>query len=438
MLPRRMRRRAVKRTKSPRLVLTSGLLLFSYLLGACAAPAEIEPAASTPTGSVFPTPFQPELGQYDSPFASTSVPIIPMGTDANGVPIEQSLSATPTSPVPDFPILNLSPDINPLTGLPPADPYLLERRPMAIKVTNYPRYVRPQSGLTLADQVFEYYIEANLTRFIAVMYGADSEWVGPVRSGRYFDEHVARMYRAFLVFKYADKREYDYLKQSAIADFLVVPSNAACPPFRIGHEDRDTYNNIFFNTVLFRDCIAQREGVDNARQPIRNGFFSVLIPVSNLEVSRVYTKYSADDYHYWDYSPDSLKYFRFQETVSVRDGAAETYAPLMDEVTGQQVNAENIVFLFAQHTFANPFDAEDEVYHIDLTGSGKAYVFRDGIAVPGIWYRADMDQPLFLTALNGAPIFLRPGRTFYEVLGASSTVYQDQDKNYWYYAFRTP
>jgi hypothetical protein len=105
-------------------------------------------------------------------------------------------------------------------------------------------------------------------------------------------------------------------------------------------------------------------------------------------------------------------------------------------MTGQQVNAENVVILFVQHTFANQFDAEDEVYQINLIGSGTSYVFRDGIAVPGKWIRADLNQPLFLTNANGAPVFLRPGRTFYEVIGISSTYYQDPAG--WYFAFRTP
>ena len=69
---------------------------------------------------------------------------------------------------------------------------------MVIKIANSPDYIRPQSGLSLADVVYEYYIEWGDTRFIAVMYGNDSPMVGPVRSGRYFDEHVARMYHAFL------------------------------------------------------------------------------------------------------------------------------------------------------------------------------------------------------------------------------------------------
>ncbi|MDX1378689.1 MAG: DUF3048 domain-containing protein, partial [Anaerolineales bacterium] len=127
----------------------------------------------------------PTITLPGTPTIVSAVPFEPQPTD---------LSA-PTSAVPVV--------INPLTGLPAPNPDLLNRHPMAIKVTNYPRYTRPQSGLSLADQVFEYYIEGGLTRFTAVFYGNDSEWVGPVRSGRFFDEHVARMYQAYLVFKFA-------------------------------------------------------------------------------------------------------------------------------------------------------------------------------------------------------------------------------------------
>src|SRR5690606_8212981 len=95
---------------------------------------------------------------------------------------------------------------NPLTGLPVSDPAMLGRRPIAIKIGNAPRYVRPQSGLSLADVAYEYYIEWGQTRFVAVFYSNDAERVGPVRSGRFFDEHIARMYHSFLFFKGADDR----------------------------------------------------------------------------------------------------------------------------------------------------------------------------------------------------------------------------------------
>jgi hypothetical protein len=324
-----------------------------------------------------------------------------------------------------MPIFVLSTNTNPLTGLTAADPELLERRPIAVKITQFPRLVRPQSGLSLADVVYEYYIESGVTRFIAIFYGNDAEQVGPVRSGRFFDEHIARMYQAFFVFKYADPRVYDYYKDSDLKDYLVVPGNGACPPFVVGDTKRDTYNNIFFNTVKFKDCIARRKGVDNDRPPVRSSFFSTLPPLSDNQAERIYTRYSLDDYNYWQYMPEENRYQRYQEVDSLRQGKAPAYAPLTDALTGLPVMADNVVVLFVQHRFANKFDEEDEVYHIDMYGTGDAYVFRDGIAVEATWNRTQLDQPILLTSSLGAPIYLKPGVTFYQVIGATSESWRE-------------
>ena len=98
-------------------------------------------------------------------------------------------------------------------------------------------------------------------------------------------------------------------------------------------------------------------------------------------------------------------------------------------VTGAQVSASNVVVLFVTHTFGNAFDQEDEVFQIDLTGSGEAYVFRDGVGILARWYRTNRDQPLLLTTLGGSPIYMRPGITFYEVIGSRS--YVDQGDGEW-------
>ena len=63
----------------------------------------------------------------------------------------------------------------------------------------------PVFGLSLVDVAFEYYIEWGDLRFIGVFYGHDASQVGPVWSGRYFDEHVLRMYHAYYVFNNADR-----------------------------------------------------------------------------------------------------------------------------------------------------------------------------------------------------------------------------------------
>ncbi len=416
-----------------------------FLSASCLAEEAVPAPVIIPQAiiSVVPTltPFQllnnPSAEPYSAPtFLPIELTFTPYPTHyfiGEGLPTPVEI--TPPAAV-DTPIFNPLDIINPLTGLPAHNPLLLERRPMAIKVTNSPDYVRPQSGLTLADVVFEYYIEWGDTRFIAIFFGNDSSMVGPVRSGRYFDEHVARMYNAFLVFKYADPREYSYLKNSTLHDFLVVPgSNRSCPPFGPGYATREEYNNYFFDTLKWADCTAKK-GLDNSPQLLRNGFFAEEVPESPLNVNRIFLFYSVYSYSYWEYDPITKKYFRYQEANDMVRKKTEAYAPLFDAQTGQQVNAENVVMLFVPYTFANQFNAEDEVFNVDLLDFGNAYVFRDGVAIPAQWHRTDIDQPLLLTTLMGTPIYMRPGRTFYEVMGVNSSYAQDGTD--WRFTFSTP
>ena len=409
--------------------------VFILLISACADQSNNVAAGGIPT----PTPFQPLTEDVsDSPYASAApTPLyLPSVTPLPPTPLPIVILPELLPDWVDVPEFTLSADLNPLTGLPPSDPVLLDRRPLAIKVANYPRYIRPQSGLTLADNIFEYYIEEGLTRFIAVFYGNDSEWVGPVRSGRYFDENIQRMYHAYLVFKFADPRVEGHLKTSDIAPFLVVPGFGECPPFHLMEKRKiEVYNNSYFNTIEWKDCVIQ-EGLENHRQGIRLGFFREDVPISDLLGTQMFTYYSVDSYNYWRHDPGTNQYIRFQEVGDTRNGKPESYAALIDQVTGKAVHASNIVYLLAHHTFSNTFDEEDEVYQIDLTGSGEAYVFRDGIGMPARWIRTNTDQPLLLTATSGVPIYLRPGITFYEVLGAAS--YVDQDAGEWNFHHATP
>jgi hypothetical protein len=176
--------------------------------------------------------------------------------------------------------------------------------------------------------------------------------------------------------------------------------------------------------------------MDNSRQQLRSGYFSATPPAFKDAATRIYTQYSVYDYHYWDYNPVLHQYFRYQETDDTLDGKAPDYAPLVDTATNQQVTADNVVVIFVPYTFANKFDEEDEVFHVDLVNVGEAYVFRDGVVIPANWWRLSEDQPILITDTNGAPLPLRPGRTFYEVLGVTSS--RQQSGENWYFRFAHP
>jgi len=402
------------------------LLAISIFITGCTAKPEPVSASGIPTS----TPFQPVSGNASDSLYTGSAPTpiflpteTPTPTPIPTVTLPPTFTPTPVV-------------INPLTGAPVSDPALLNRRPMAIKIANYPRYIRPQSGLTLADHVFEYYIEGGLTRFIGVFWGNDSEWVGPVRSGRFFDENIQRMYQAFLVFKFADPRVLDYFKTTDFADYLVVPSFGECPPFPLLEERKiEVYNNSYFNTVKWKDCI-EKNKLKNNRPIIQGGIFNDAFPAKfDLVATRVYTYFSEYSYHYWQFSPEDKQYIRYQESDDMHD-KPEKYAPLVDRMTNQTVHASNVVLILGYHTFGNNFEEEDEVYHIDLSDSGEAYVFRDGVGIVAQWHRLSKNAPLVVTTPDGAPIDLKPGITFYEVIGTNS--YVSQGDGEWYFHHATP
>jgi hypothetical protein len=407
--------------------------------------------APSPRPSEAPTSLLATSVRLGSP-ESQSVTPIPLAARATFTPHPTAPAVAgsgidPEAIAPQTTQAPLDPKINPLTGQPAKDQALLERRPLVIKISNYPREIRPQYGLNEADVVFEYYIEWLDTRFIGIFYGNDASQIGPVRSGRYFDEHILRMYHAYYVFNYADPREYAYFLGGDLQKWLVVPGYGNCPPFfqdRVSKTITDVLHyETYFDSTRFSGC-PSAENADNSRQALRGGFFNLVAPVEGAEVDRIFTHYSRCDYNYWKYDPATMRYLRYQEIspnqapqhIDDCSDTPETYAPLVDALVDQQVTADNIVVIFVSHTFANEGEQQDEIYHINLVDSGKAFVFRDGLGLPARWMRTDIDQPLLITTEAGAPVYLRPGRTFFEVIGETSTAWSDGLD--WHFDFQTP
>ncbi len=396
-------------------------------------------------GAATATPFQPG---GDGAALLTAVPFAHATfTPYPAPPLRPGAFNAPQVATPAEDPVQLSFANDPLTGLPPVDPSLLNRRPIAIKISQYPRVIRPQYGLNEADVVFEYYIEWLNTRFIAIFYGNNAKQIGPVRSGRYFDEHITRMYHAYYAFNYADPREFQYFLGGDLQKFVVVPGGSDCPPFfQFAYSSliKDiAHYETYFDSTRFSDCLS-RKHADNQPQNLRGGFFASNVPDGGIAVQRIFTHYSKCDYNYWEYDPGSGRYLRYQEASKIQTPAhiddcvdnPENYAPLTDALTQLQISTANVVELFVSHTFANENEQQDEVYHINLIDSGNAFVFRDGMAYPARWFRTDIDQPLLLTTPSGAPIYLKPGNTFYQVIGETSTDWAEGAD--WHFDFHTP
>ena len=109
------------------------------------------------------------LGSCNSGGAATTDPSASPTTSAPETFVVEALTrlaVTPTvEPTPR------PKDYNPLTGLPVADPHLLELPALLVSISHFPVDARPQAGLSFAPYVFEIYITEGATRFLTAFYG---------------------------------------------------------------------------------------------------------------------------------------------------------------------------------------------------------------------------------------------------------------------------
>jgi hypothetical protein len=393
------------------------LSLLAVLAAACGMVVPISATPSpAPTGTAIPT-------LTETPTATPTVTETPTPT------------VTPT-PTRDYPAAGYGPsdfpaNINPLTGLKVENPALLERRPMIIKVANLPRNYRPQWGLSLADHVIEYYIEEGTTRFATIFLGQDATMVGPIRSGRFFDNHLITMYKANFAFGSADYRVLNLLFNQNYANRLVIES--ACPP--MCRYEPNGVNYLMANTADLTTFINNRrlrEG--NGRQNLDGFLFNYDTPSQGAQASRVFVRYSAAIYNRWDYDPQTGKYYRYSDTQNdLEQGRNEVYEQLTDRLTGDPISADNVVLLYISHQY---YSKKPEIIDIVMSGPDKAYLFRDGQVFELRWYRNALDKLFILVGPDDKPFPLKPGNTWFEMVGTSTKL--SNDSSDWRFTFQIP
>ncbi len=349
-------------------------------------------------------------------------------------PVTPTLAPAPTVLGPE----NFPANVDPLTGLVVANPKLLNRRPIAIKVNIVPRTsTRPPWGLSFADIVYDYYHNDGYSRFHAIFYGQDAELVGPIRSGRLLDSDLIRMYQSIFAYGSADARINQRFFNAEYADRLILEgATVTCPPtaaIPLCRFDPSGNDHLLGSTAALSQFITERK-VANGRQNLNGMSFSSAVPANGVAGTQLYVRYSGDNYTRWDYDPSSGKYLRFQDDV-YDQGQGESYAPLVDRLNNQQISADNVIVVVVPHTYFTP--PPGEIVEIQLSGTGKAYAYRNGQMYEVSWNRPGNNSVLYLTFADGSRYNFKPGKTWVQVISTSSTV-AAKDAGVWRYDFRIP
>jgi hypothetical protein len=348
----------------------------------------------------------------------TIVLLEPTSTTAPTLPAPTVAVVTPET-VQQFGPDTFPPDVDPLTGLKVADPSVLDRRPVAIKVSQFPRRVRPQYGLSLADMVWEHYAEGGVTRMTAIYLGNDSPKVGSIRSARLIDIVLAQAYKAALITSGSSDGTLRRLSLTDFYDRVIAEATGynQCPPLCREGDEAST-NNLFTTTKDIWDTVA---GLGlNARQDLHGMAFFPDPPPGGAPTPTIHLNFQVDNnVTEWRFDPATGRYARWVDTATPGELAAH-----IDAVNGQQLTAANVVVLYANHVTTDIVEGFEDGgycgYEIQLWGTGPAKLFRDGLAYDVTWVRFATGDVVGFVGADNTIIPFKPGNTWFEILNLNS------------------
>lgn len=319
-----------------------------------------------------------------------------------------SPTPVPTSTPIASPTPTVNPNWNPLTGKLVQDPAVLQRRPLLVRIGNDAE-VRPQSGLSQADMVFEEAIEEFTgTRFTAVIWSKDPEILKPIRSARLLTIQLGYMFDAALVHSGANDQVRWLLSQTTLIDldqyfndepyYWIEPTGA--------WKDYPWMGRTVTSAKRIRDYLAKK-GKDKSVHLAGFTFSHEGDPLPQGQTATyIHIPYPKKCLVEWYYDAENHVYKRV-----VRG------EPHTDAINGEQLTASNVILHYSKYEKQEITDANGvHTFDITFTGEGRAQICRDGVIIEAKWIRTDKTDFVKYQYLDGSPVPLRPGQTWIEVV----------------------
>ena len=286
----------------------------------------------------------------------------------------------------------------PLTSLDPSTESKVDRPAVAIKIENNP-VAYPLSGLEDAEIVYEEPVEGGLTRFMAIYHCTDSSRAGPVRSARIVDPPIMTPYTRILGAAGGNDIVIDALND---ADIITIDETKARDAMeRVDRPGITSEHTLYADTAAIRK-LGRRQYEETPRDDIFE--FGELQGVGRRARSVTLT-FSAGAVVTYDWN-------------GKRWSRSDGDAPLANEA-GEQIEVDNV--LIEEHT-VNHSERLGDILGTpspeieDVTGSGRAFLFRDGRMFAGKWTRESVEDPVRFETTKGDAFVLHPGTTWIELL----------------------
>lgn len=321
---------------------------------------------------------------------------------------------------------------SPLTGLEIPDKTLATSPTFCVQTPNGMDGARPQVGLNEAGVIFEAIAEAGITRFAAI-YQNPTSVIGPIRSLRLYYLEWDEPFDCTIVHAGGSPTAMTALRAGKYRDltenqtYMWRGSSSNAVVYR-------RWNNLFTSAELLKnfndskgysssnptgfarltpeDSIYQRE--EAAWTMTANSETVDELPTLK-NANKIFLRFgNIDNFNpVYTFNPEKNSYDRayasgIAHTVySCPEGIGKVSPELScgEEV---QLSPKVVIAMIVQE------GKESDNYHEKITtiGSGKAYIFQNGVVFEGTWEKTAKNTQIIFKNTNGEEIKLAPGQTF--------------------------
>ena len=309
-----------------------------------------------------------------------------------GRPPQPAASVSPTSTVVSEGAV-VPPAIAPLTGLPDESGETAARPSVAVKIDNAAQ-ARPQSGLDVADVVYEEVVEGGVTRFIAVFHSLAPDLAGPVRSVRPMDPAVLAAYRGLVAYSGGIPAFVSMMRKAPVQDVNV---DVATDAYSWDKKRSAPHNQFVSPTKLW----PKAKGDNNGPPPAMFDFRAPGDAFGEAEARHVAIPYSPRQASVYDWDDASGTWKRTSNGTPHMTASHVQIAP------------HNLIVQFVRtHTLNYVDQSGSKVVGAEVTGTGEAWVLSGGRIGKGKWSKSSDGARTRFTDGDGKPVKLTPGRTW--------------------------
>jgi hypothetical protein len=271
--------------------------------------------------------------------------------------------------------------------------------PLAVMIENLVS-VRPQSGLSKAEVVYEALAEGGITRFMAIFLANNAE-LGPIRSARAYYLDWLSEYGAGYAHWGGSPEAMDLIRAYQVKD-LDQFSLGAPTYWRV--RDREAPHNGYTNTEKLWEA-AGKKGY-NSLANFDSWKFKKDATDSARLASTIKIKFtgSAPYEVVWKYDSEKNSY--------LRENGGQAH---LDKTNEEQLSAKNVI---VQSVTANTYDNYGRL-RMDTIGEGELKVFRDGSLIEGTWKKLSREGRTKFYDKEGKEIELNRGQIWIEIIPSS-------------------